>query len=137
MSPSLAVRQKCLNARRCKGPRCEGRARQGNPCHRGLPVQVDSFVFSQCLELLINANAALDLNCNQGWTAIHYAVVNNHEACVEKLIYARCDPAEDNLKKKTPLHLAKELGLTNMEKILSDPDAVVARCAKRYKDIKK
>merc|ERR1712072_959108 len=31
----------------------------------------------RCLVLLINAKAALDLNCNLGWTAIHYAVVNN------------------------------------------------------------
>jgi len=89
----------------------------------------------RCLELLINANAALDLNCNQGWTAIHYGVVSNHEAAVEKLIYARCDPAEDNCEKKTPLDLAKQLGLVNMEKILNDPEDVIARCAKRYKNL--
>ena len=89
----------------------------------------------RCLELLINAKAALDLNCNLGWTAIHYAVVNNHEAAVEKLIYARCDPAEDNCDKKTPLHLAQQLGLTNMDKMLSDPEDVIARCAKRYKNL--
>ena len=57
----------------------------------------------QVLELLINAKAALDLNCDKGWTAIHYAVVNEQVAAVERLIYARVDPEEKNVSFLTPV----------------------------------
>lgn len=85
------------------------------------------------LELLINAKAALDLNCDQGWTAIHYAVVNEQEAAVQRLIYARVDPEEKNLAGKDPLDLATDLGLVNMANLLKSKDEIIARYAKKNK----
>jgi hypothetical protein len=69
----------------------------------------------RAMQLLINAGADLELICEQGRTAMHYAVKGNHIKAAAMLIDADADiDVTDPLELITPLHMSCECDFTLM-----------------------
>lgn len=64
----------------------------------------------QIMRLLLHASADVDLQAQNGCTALHNAAANGHEASVELLIRQRCDVDVQNSGGATALHVAATKG---------------------------
>lgn len=62
------------------------------------------------MRLLLGASADVDLQAQNGCTALHNAAANGHEPCVELLISHCCDVDVQNSGGATALHVAATKG---------------------------
>ena len=62
------------------------------------------------LKLLLGAGADVDLQAQNGCTALHNSAANGHDGCVEVLITVGCDVDVQNSGGNTALHVAATKG---------------------------
>lgn len=75
----------------------------------------------QVLKLLLGAGADVDLQAQNGCTALHNSAANGHDGCVEVLITVGCDVDVQNSGGNTALHVAATKGALPASIALSHP----------------
>ena len=78
----------------------------------------------EILQVLINAEAILDLKSKQGLTALMYAVQNRSEQAAKKLLLAGADGNARDKGGKTVVEMAEERGCVETVRLLKRQTAV-------------
>jgi ankyrin repeat protein len=84
-------------------------AQAENSIYHDVPVQFASWSGQpDVLELSLSRGADVNqINPETGWTALHYASMEDEAAAIEGLMAKSADPALRDSKGKTPLQVAK------------------------------
>ena len=78
----------------------------------------------EILQVLINAEAILDLKSKHGLTALMYAVQNKSEQAAKKLLLAGADGSARDKGGKTVVEMAEERGCGEIVRLLKRQTAV-------------
>lgn len=70
------------------------------------------------MQLLLNASADVDLQAQNGCTALHNAAANGHDSSVELLICQGCDVDVQNSGGATALHVAATKGISHASRCM-------------------